>query len=38
VSIDLDVRYRVRVFDGEAKVFGWASGDLAALLRARGIV
>jgi hypothetical protein len=37
-AIDFDVHYLVQVLDGEAKVFGWVSGDETALLRQHGIV
>lgn len=37
-AIDFDVHYLVQVLDGEAKVFGWISGDEQALLKQRGIV
>lgn len=36
-AIDFDVHYLVQMLDGEAKVFGWISGDEEALLRQRGI-
>lgn len=36
--IDFDVHYLVQVLDGEAKVFGWVSGDEQALLKQHGIV
>ena len=32
VAIDFDVHYFVQKLDGEAKVFGWVSGDEQALL------
>ncbi|SEN19214.1 hypothetical protein SAMN04489859_100297 [Paracoccus alcaliphilus] len=35
--IDFDVHYLVQVLDGEAKVFGWVSGDEQALLKQHGI-
>lgn len=38
VAIDFDVHYLVQARDGEAKVFGWVSGDEQALLRQHGIV
>lgn len=38
VVIEFDVHYFVQALDGEPKVFGWASGDEEALLRAHGIV
>lgn len=37
-TIDFEVRYLVQVLDGDAKVFGWVSGDEQALLRSRGII
>ena len=37
-SIDFDVHYLVQVLDGNAKVFGWISGDEQALLKQHGIV
>lgn len=37
VAIDFDVHYFVQKLDGEAKVFGWVSGDEQALLRMHGI-
>lgn len=37
VAIDFDVHYLVQTLDGEAKVFGWVSGDEQALLREHGI-
>lgn len=37
VSIDFDVHYLVQVLDGDAKVFGWISGDEQALLKQHGI-
>ena len=37
-AIDFEVHYFVRNVDGEAKVFGWVSGDEQALLREHGIV
>lgn len=36
--IDFDVHYLVQVRDGEARVFGWISGDETALLKQHGIV
>jgi hypothetical protein len=36
-KIDFDVHYLVQVLDGEAKVFGWVSGDEQALLKQHGI-
>lgn len=38
VSIDFDVHYFVQDLDGNAKVFGWVSGDEEALLREHGIL
>jgi hypothetical protein len=38
VAIDFDVHYLVQVRNGEAKVFGWISGDEQALLKQHGIV
>ena len=35
--IDFDVHYLVQKLDGEAKVFGWISGDERALLKKHGI-
>jgi hypothetical protein len=37
-AIDFDVHYLVQKLDGDAKVFGWVSGDEQALLRQHGIV
>jgi hypothetical protein len=37
-TIDFDVHYLVQKLDGDAKVFGWVSGDEQALLRQHGIV
>ena len=37
-TIDFDVHYLVQKLDGDAKVFGWVSGDEQALLREHGIV
>jgi hypothetical protein len=37
-SIDFDVHYLVQKLDGEAKVFGWVSGDEQALLKQHGII
>jgi hypothetical protein len=37
-TIDFDVHYLVQNLDGEAKVFGWVSGDEQALLKQHGIV
>ncbi len=36
-KIDFDVHYLVQVLDGEAKVFGWVSGDEQAVLKQHGI-
>jgi hypothetical protein len=36
-AIDFDVHYLVQKLDGEAKVFGWVSGDEQALLKKHGI-
>ncbi|WP_416066466.1 nuclear transport factor 2 family protein [Rhizobium sp. ZK1] len=36
-TIDFDVHYLVQVLQGEAKVFGWVSGDEQALLKQHGI-
>jgi hypothetical protein len=36
-TIDFDVHYLVQNLDGEAKVFGWVSGDEQALLKQHGI-
>lgn len=38
IAIDFVVSYFVQLQDGEAKVFGWVSGDEEAVLRERGIV
>ncbi len=38
VAIDFDVHYLVQKLDGEAKVFGWVTGDEQALLRQHGII
>jgi Domain of unknown function (DUF4440) len=38
IAIDFDVHYFVQKLEGEAKVFGWVSGDEQALLRKHGIV
>jgi hypothetical protein len=35
--IDFEVHYLVQKLDGEAKVFGWVSGDEQALLKKHGI-
>lgn len=37
-AIDFDVHYLVQVLDGQARVFGWVSGDEQAVLRQHGIV
>jgi hypothetical protein len=37
-TIDFGVHYLVQKLDGDAKVFGWVSGDEQALLRKHGIV
>jgi len=37
-AIDFDVHYLVQVLDGDAKIFGWVSGDETALLKQRGII
>ena len=37
-TIDFEIHYLVQRLDGEAKVFGWVSGDEDALLREHGIV
>ena len=37
-AIDFDVHYLVQILDGEAKVFGWVSGDEQALLKQHCIV
>lgn len=36
-KIDFDVHYLVQILDGNAKVFGWVSGDEQALLKQHGI-
>ncbi len=36
--IDFEVHYLVRVLEGQAKVFGWVTGDEMALLRQHGIL
>lgn len=38
VAIDFDVHYFVQKLDGEAKVFGWVSGDEQALLSEHGVI
>jgi len=35
--IDFDINYLVQKLEGEAKVFGWITGDEQALLREHGI-
>ena len=37
-ALDFDVHYLVQVLEGEAKVFGWISGDEQALLKRHGII
>lgn len=37
-NIDFDVHYLVQILGGEARVFGWMSGDEQALLKKHGIV
>ncbi|WOH64719.1 nuclear transport factor 2 family protein [Bradyrhizobium sp. BWA-3-5] len=37
-AIEFDVHYLVQKLDGDAKIFGWVSGDEQALLRKHGIV
>jgi hypothetical protein len=37
-SIDFDVHYLVQNLNGDARVFGWVSGDEQALLEKHGIV
>ncbi|GGE47761.1 hypothetical protein GCM10007276_26260 [Agaricicola taiwanensis] len=37
-AIDFDVHYLVQVLDGDAKVFGWVSGDEQALLKQHGVI
>jgi hypothetical protein len=37
IAIDFEVHYFVQKLDGEAKVFGWVSGDEQALLKKHGI-
>ena len=37
-EIDFDVHYLVQIRDGDAKVFGWVSGDQEAVLKEHGIV
>lgn len=36
--IDFDVHYLVQVLDGQARVFGWVTGDEQAVLKQHGIV
>lgn len=38
VAIDFDVHYFVQKLNGDARVFGWVSGDEQALLRKHGII
>ena len=38
IIIDFEVHYLVQELDGEAKVFGWVSGDEQALLKERGVI
>jgi hypothetical protein len=37
-TIEFDVHYLVQKLDGDAKVFGWVSGDEQAILKQHGIV
>ncbi|AJE49028.1 hypothetical protein [Celeribacter indicus] len=37
-AIDFDVHYLVQILDGDAKVFGWVSGDETALLKQHGVL
>lgn len=37
-AIDFDVHYLVRLTEGEARVFGWVSGDETALLRQHEVI
>ena len=37
-TIVFDVHYLVQKLDGDAKVFGWVSGDEQALLKQHGVV
>ncbi|MDQ7775300.1 hypothetical protein [Paracoccus aminovorans] len=37
-AIDFDVHYLVQLRDGDAKVFGWMSGDENALLKQHGVI
>ena len=37
-AIDFEVHYLVRLAEGEARVFGWMSGDEQALLRQHGVM
>jgi hypothetical protein len=37
-AIDFDVHYLAQQLGGEAKVFGWVSGDEQELLKKHGIV
>lgn len=36
--IDFEVHYLVQVLDGQARVFGWISGDEQAVLEQHGII
>lgn len=38
IVIDFEVHYLVQALNGEAKVFGWVSGDEQALLKERGVI
>lgn len=38
IVIDFAVHYLVQLLDGEARVFGWVSGDEQALLKERGVI
>lgn len=37
-TIDFDVHYLVQVKDGEARVFGWITGDEDVVLRRHGVI
>jgi hypothetical protein len=37
-TIDFDIHYFVQKLDGDAKVFGWVSGDEQGLLKKHGII
>ncbi|GKY88260.1 DUF6841 family protein [Sinisalibacter aestuarii] len=37
-AIDFDVHYLVQLRDGEAKVFGWITGDEEAELKRHGVI